>query len=142
MDFNPENKINRLCAEGMSAEAAGDPLLARNLFQKAWDESENDFEKFVAAHYLARQQNSVEEKLKWDLVSLRFALKTGEEYVRQWLPSLYLNIGKGYEQLEDIGSAKRAYHSASSFQQFLPDDGYGRMIRSGITHAMERTYDK
>jgi rifampin ADP-ribosylating transferase len=142
MDFNPENKINRLCAEGMSAEAAGDPLLARNLFQQAWKESENDFEKFTAAHYLARQQNSVEEKLKWDLISLSHAIKVGEENVRQWLPSLYLNIGKGYEELKDFGSAKAAYHSASSFQHFLPDDGYGRMIRSGIISAPKRTDDK
>ena len=61
MQFDTNNKVIQLCAEGMSKE--GDPEEALALFRKAWELASDDKEKFTAAHYLARQQPSVKEKL-------------------------------------------------------------------------------
>ncbi len=36
-----------------------------NLFQQAWNDATNDFEKFLAAHYIARHQKSVSDQLHW-----------------------------------------------------------------------------
>lgn len=51
MQFDPNNKINQLCAKGMEMEAK-QPDEAKTLFLQAWNEAANDFEKFTAAHML------------------------------------------------------------------------------------------
>jgi rifampin ADP-ribosylating transferase len=98
----------------------------------------SDFERFTAAHYVARHQKSDFNKLLWNLKSLQHALNIEEEGIKATLPSLYLNIGKCFEDLGDRDQAKANYQSALSFTGFLPNDGYGNMIRSGIDRGLER----
>ncbi len=66
MQFDPNNNVVKLCAEGMSLEGQGKKEDAKNLFHQAWNGAVNNFEKFTAAHYVARHQETVEDKLKWD----------------------------------------------------------------------------
>lgn len=136
MLFDPANNIVRLCARGMDLE--GNPEAAYPLFLQAWREASDDMERFVAAHYMARQQKSVAEKLKWDERALHYALKEGGEHMRAGLPSLYLNIARCHEDLEAYADAGKYYKLAWSAADDLPDDGYGRMIRSGIRNGMKR----
>jgi len=77
MLFDANNKIVQLCARGMELEAT-QPDIAKNLFMQAWDASTNDFEKFTAAHYVARHQTSIKDKLYWDKIALEFALKVDD----------------------------------------------------------------
>lgn len=138
MDFSQSNRVIQLCAEGMEAEGKGELIEASNLFNKAWTIAATDFEKFTAAHYVARRQKTISDKLKWDETALDYALKIDDETVKGALPSLYLNIGKCYEDLDDFENAKSNYETASSFQDFLPDDGYGNMVRAGISNGLIR----
>lgn len=138
MQMDPNNKIVKICAEGMAAEGKGENETAFTLFKQAWTEAGDDFEKFIAAHYVARHQTSVEDKLKWDETCLQLAKKLNDESVKTFYPSLYLNIGKCYEDLNEIENARTNYQLASSFAHYLPDDGYGKMIRSGIEAGIER----
>ncbi len=138
MNFDPENPVILLCAEGMNLEGQGDPETAANLFLKAWTESTSDFEKFTSAHYVARHQKTIPGKLKWDQTALDFALKINDETMKVYYPSLYLNIAKCYEDLADFDSAKEFYQAARSYLNFLPDDGYGKMIKSGVDQGFER----
>ncbi|GAB3932903.1 rRNA adenine methyltransferase [Larkinella terrae] len=140
MPFDTNNKIVQLCAQGMNYE--GEPEKARPFFQQAWAEATTHFEKFVAAHYVARQQPSVNDKLKWDETALQFALLDNQEDIRAAYPSLYLNSGKGYEDLRDFDRARKHYQLAQSFVGYLPNDGYGEMIRSGIRNGLERVKDE
>ena len=109
MQFDPDNKVIQLCAEGMALEGEGKPDKAGRLFLKAWNEATNDFEKFTAAHYVARHQPNVASKLKWDETALAFALKIDEAAIKSTYPSLFLNIAKCYEDLNDINNAKKYY---------------------------------
>jgi rifampin ADP-ribosylating transferase len=138
MQFDPNNKIVKLCAQGMSLEGEGKPEEAGKMFQQAWNESSNDFEKFTSAHYVARHQESVSDKLKWDSIALNFALKINDDTVKGTYPSLYLNIGKCYEDLKEMDNARKNYQLALSFSDYLPNDGYGKMIKSGIMNGIER----
>lgn len=140
MQFDPNNKIVQLCAQGMDYD--GEPEKARQFFQRAWREATTNFEKFIAAHYVARQQSSVADKLKWDKTSLRLALQENDESIRDAYPSLYLNVGKCYEGLQDFDQARKNYQLAQSFADHLPSDGYGRMIRSGIRNGLERVKER
>ena len=54
--FNPNNKLIQLLLQGMGMEDSGKPEEASLLFLKAWSEATDDFEKFIAAYYVARHQ--------------------------------------------------------------------------------------
>ena len=136
--YDPNNKIVKRCAKGMELEGQGRNEEALKQFEQAWEEASNDFEKFTAAHYVARHQESIQEKLKWDQKALQLALKINNETVRGAYPSLYLNIAKGYEDLNDFDNAKKNYELALSFAPHLSDDGYGNLIKRGIVNGLER----
>ena len=136
--FDPENKIVKLCADGMLAEGQGKIEVAKVIFELAWHEALTVFEKFTAAHFVARQQENITEKLKWDKIALDMAHKVSDVRIKSSYPSLYLNIGKCYEDLNNPIEARAYYLKAFSFIQFLSDDGYGKMIRSGILAGIER----
>ncbi len=138
MQFDTENKIVKLCVQGMEFEGQGDNKEALKLFQKAWNESTSNFEKFTSAHYVARHQNSVSDKLKWDEKALQFALKIKDDSFVGVFPSLYLNVAKGYEDLKDFKSAKMNYELALSFTPHLLNDGYGNLIKNGIKSGLDR----
>src|SRR6266481_2571877 len=116
MEFNPHNNVIKLCLQGMAMEEKGNPEEASRLFLQAWNEATNDFEKFTAAHFVARHQKNVSGKLKWLETALAFALKINDNAVNGALPSLYSNIGKCYEDLNDTENAKKNYELAKSFK--------------------------
>jgi tetratricopeptide (TPR) repeat protein len=138
MQFDPDNPIVRLCAEGMELELRQQFAEAARLFAKAWESATNDLEKFIAAHYVARHQESVRDKLKWDETALAFALQIRDSGMQANYPSLYLNIAKCYEDLHDISNARNNYQLALSYCRYLPDNGYGQIILTGIRNGIER----
>jgi tetratricopeptide (TPR) repeat protein len=133
-----DNKTVQLCTQGMMQEAEGGNNESASLFQQAWDAASTDFEKFVAAHYLAKQQKTVADKLQWDETALEMALATNDDDIKGAYASLYLNIGKCHEDLQNLDKAAENYDKALSHVGFLEDDGYGRMIKAGIVNGIER----
>ncbi|HXB40031.1 MAG TPA: NAD(+)--rifampin ADP-ribosyltransferase [Bacteroidia bacterium] len=123
MEFNPNNHVIKLCVQGMDMEGKGKPEEASRLFLQAWNEATNDFEKFIAAHFVARHQKDVRDKLKWLETALQFALKINNEAVTGAFPSLYSNIAKCYEDLNDPDKAKKNHELAISFKNKLSDKG-------------------
>jgi tetratricopeptide (TPR) repeat protein len=123
MEFNASNNIIKLSIQGMEMEGKGEPEEAKRLFLQAWDESTNDFEKFIAAYYVAQHQNNVRDKLKWLETSLECALAANDESVKAALPFLYSKIAKFYEELSDRDSAEENYQLASSFASHPSDLG-------------------
>jgi len=123
MEFNPNNNVIKLCIQGMEMEGNDKQEEASRLFLQAWNEARNDFEKFLAAHYVARHQKNVPDKLKWLETALQFALKINNDAVKAAFPSLYLNIAKCYEDLSDLDKAKKNYELANSFSDKPSDKG-------------------
>lgn len=123
MEFNPNNPIVQLCLQGMALEEKGEIEEAGKIFLRAWNEATNEFEKFLSAYYIARIQNNVSEKLKWTETALQLALKTNNESVKGAFPSLYTNLAKCYEQLNDADNAKKNYELAASYKSNPSDKG-------------------
>ena len=121
--FDPNNKIIQLLLQGMGMEDSGKSEEASLLFSKAWSEAIDDFEKFIAAYYVARHQKNVSDKLKWFETSLQFALKVNDEAVKSAFPSLYLNIVKCYEALSDPDKAKKHVELSHSYKGAPSDPG-------------------
>lgn len=123
MEFSPFNNVVKLCLQGMDMEEKGKPEEALKLFQQGWNEATNDFEKFLASHYIARQQKTVFDKLSWLETTLRFALKVNDESVKSAFPSLYLNIAKCYEESNNHAEAKDYADLANSLRYHPTDRG-------------------
>jgi rifampin ADP-ribosylating transferase len=138
VQYDPNNKIVKLCAEGMALEGEGRCDEALQIFMQAWEQSSSDFERFTSAHYVARHQPTIEKKLEWDKRALELALKIDDANMSAALPSLYLNIAKCYEDLQELEEAEKNYETALSFCAVQPEDGYGKMIRGGIVNGLER----
>jgi len=107
----------------MDMEGKGKPEEAGGLFLQAWSEATNDFEKFTAAYYVARHQKNVSGKLEWLKTALQFALKINDDTIKTAFPSVYSNIAKCYEDLNDPDNAKKNYQLALSFTEKPFDRG-------------------
>lgn len=123
MEFSPFNNIVKLCIQGMEKEEQGKSEEASQLFLQSWDEASNDFEKFLAAHYVARHQKTVSDKLNWLETTLEFALKVNDNTVQSAFPSLYSNIAKCYKDLNNADKAKENFDLAMSYKYNLSDKG-------------------
>jgi hypothetical protein len=123
MDFNPSNKVIKLCLQGMAMEEQGKPDEASRLFLQAWNEATNDFEKYIAAYYVARYQETVSDKLKWLETALQFAVNINDDAVVSAFPNLYSNIAQCFEDLGDVYNAEKNRDLADSFTGNPTDNG-------------------
>lgn len=123
MEFDPRNNIIQLCVQGIGMEDKGNSEEASRLFLQAWNDATNDFEKFLAGHYVARHQDNASDKLKWHKTALQSALRINDDTVKSAFPSLYSNIAKCYEELNDPDGAKKNYELARSFSDKPSDNG-------------------
>jgi len=108
------NPIIQLCIQGSQAEFEHRRDDAHALYQQAWELHADDYEACIAAHYLARFQETPEEILLWNQIALEHANEVGDERVNDFYPSLYLNLAHSYEILENQTEAQRFYNLAAA----------------------------
>ncbi len=101
------------CIKGTRAEFEGRNEDARKLFVQAWKAARDDYEACIAAHYIARYQDSPQETLRWNQEALSRADLVGDERVRDFYPSLYVNMGHSHEMLGNIAESKKYYKLAA-----------------------------
>jgi hypothetical protein len=123
MEFGPHNKIVQLCLKGMEQEQKEKPAEAMAIFLQAWKDSTDDFEKFLAAWFVSRQQHVVSERLTWLQRSLDFALKINDASAHSALPALYSNMASCYDSMGD--------HLNSEKFRSLSDENKDKVIDEG-----------
>lgn len=109
-----ESLVVQLCTAGTQAEFQGRIDDASQLYIQAWQAVSNDYEACIAAHYVARFQKTLAETLRWNLTALHHAKAAGDERVKDFYPSLYLNIGRSYELLGNETEAQKYYALAAA----------------------------
>jgi len=107
------NLVIQLCLAGTRAEFERQNEKAHALYQQAWEAQTDDYEACLAAHYLARFQASPEEVLRWNQVALTHAELVKDERVKDFYPSLYLNLGHAHELLGNQAESQRYYALAA-----------------------------
>jgi hypothetical protein len=138
VEVDPDNPVVKLCSRGMQAECEGRDDVARRLFERAWAERSGDYDTCIAAHYLARHQDSPHDILRWNQTALDHADAVGDERVGGFYPSLYLNLGHAHEQLGDRDQAARYYQLAAERARQLPEGSYAEMVRDAIARGQQR----
>jgi rifampin ADP-ribosylating transferase len=123
MEFDPNSKVIQLCLHGMALEAESQPEQAAKVFLQAWNEAQNDFEKYLTAYYVARHQVTVPDQLKWLETALRLAVEINDDSVKAALGPLYRSVAKCYEELNDPESAGRNNALANAISEVPSDKG-------------------
>ena len=123
MEFDPTNPIVKHCLQGMTMEDKGNAEEASKLFLQAWHEATDDFEKFLAAHFVARHQQMPADKLHWLETALQYALTKNSTATQSALPTLYTSIAKCYEDFGDPANATRHNALANSWKDRWDDKG-------------------
>ncbi len=107
MEFNPANPIVKLCVLGTAQEEQGNADAASSLFRQAWQEATHDFEKYIAAYFIARHEKELRQRLQWFETALEFGLKVNNDSVNGALPALYRYIADCYTGLGDEDKAQK-----------------------------------
>ena len=137
MAFDPENPVVQLLGKAAAREGA-DPDGAAAAYRRAWEIATDDYERCMAAHYVAREQASAEERLRWNAVALDAALLVGDGRVDGFLASLYLNLGRSHEDLGQAAGAVAAYAAAREALRDLPAGPYRSSIEDALARAARR----
>jgi hypothetical protein len=111
--MNTNNPVTQLCMAGTRAEFEHRIDDARVLYRQAWDARTDDYEACIAAHYVARFQDTVEESLRWNQIALDCANAVNDERVKDFYPSLYLALGRSYEAAGNQAEAQMYYELAA-----------------------------
>ena len=111
MDIN--NPVIKLCQQGAEDEYRNNKEDACKNYHQAWDIAQSDYEFCIAAHYVARCQQSVQEELDWNLAALEYAHRCDTAMVTPFWGSLFVNIGHSYEKLGFMKKAEIYYHLAA-----------------------------
>jgi len=120
--MDSHNPVIKFCIAGTQAEFDGRMQVSCELYQQAWEASRDDYEACIAAHYLARCQESPEDIFYWNQIALKRAQAVNDERITDFYPSLYLNMGRSYELIGENAEAEKYYSLAADL---------------GMTHQLE-----
>lgn len=123
MEFSPHNRVVVLCVQGMDAEGKDKPEEAGKFFLQAWNEATDEFEQFLAAHFVARHQHNVSDKMQWLQRALQLGLNIHDDTVKPAFSSLYLSMAKCSEDLGDLDNARKYHKLAVTFTDKPADNG-------------------
>jgi hypothetical protein len=136
MEIDPTNPVVALCAAGMATEGNGDA--ARHLFEQAWDARRDDYDASIAAHFLARQQASVGERLHWNMLAAEHAELVADGRARGFKASLYLNLGDAFLAAGQPDEARAAVDKAAAGLADISESGYRSFVERGIAGLRAR----
>ena len=132
----------------VGAAQTGDRRSGRAELLACWARTTADDHAYrcVLAHYLADVQDSLDDEVAWDRAALDefrhlgggALVAVGIPDVAGLAPSLYLNLGDGYLRQGRVGEAAEQLREGQAVVGALPDDGYGRMIRDGLSRLAAR----
>ncbi len=142
MNLDPNNPVVRHCVSGLACESEHRFEDALALYMRAWNESRDDFERCIAAHYVARHQKTVTDALAWNLEALSRAKAVEHSRVREFYPSLYLNIGRSYEEAGDQTRARESYLQAAATLNVVPPGPHRDLVTGGVERGLERLGEK
>ncbi len=121
VEFDPRNKSVKSCLQGMALEDDGKMDDASTIFNNVFDTASNDFERYLASYYIARNKVNIEEKLIWFKKALELATHIDDVATTSALSKIYSEISNCYRELSNEDDAKK-YLELSNKSQIDPID--------------------
>ena len=139
---------------GMALSHSGERDAARRVFEAVWEdiggEDGEPLHRCAIAHAMADVQDDPADELTWDLRALAAADLISDARASEagmtasaaaLYPSLHLNLGECYRKLGQPEPARVHLRRGLAATSALPDDGYGRMVRTGLERLSDRLGD-
>lgn len=136
---------------GMALSHGGERAAAHGVFSAVWEdiggEAGEPFHRCALAHAMDDVQDDPPDELMWDLRAIeaadlitdRRATEAGmTTTVAGLYPSLHLNLGECYRKLGQLDLAREHLRRGLASTTALTDDGYGRLVRSGLDRLSDR----
>lgn len=101
----------RLCVQGTQAECARKLDEARALYARAWEAARDDYERSMAAHYVAHLTTDPVETHRWNLAALDHARR--DSRAAPFLGSLLVCLGDSHEKRGETEAAEACYGEAA-----------------------------
>ena len=136
MNIDPNNPVVALCAAGMAIE--GDADAARKLFDQAWAARTDDYDASIAAHFVARHQQTEADRLHWNRIAVEHAERVDDGRAKSLMASLYLNLADSLRATGDVAGAAQTVARARTHLVDLPQDGYRSFVELGIDRLEAR----
>jgi hypothetical protein len=142
----PDGTMSEIVA-AVELGRAGARAEARRRLTDLWERvgPEGDpLHRVTLAHFLADLQDDVRAELHWDERALAAAGDLTDERAQQYdaalrvrgmLPSLHLGVADCLRRLGDAAGARQHLAQAEASVGELADDGYGRLVRTGLEHV-------
>lgn len=130
--------VRYLLERGRVFNSSGKPDQARPLFLQAWELAQainEDFYAVDAAHMLAIVSPS-EEQMEWNLKALALAESSNQPRAKNWLGSLYNNIGWTYHDLKQYDDALAVFEKALKYRQEQGDPANIRIAKWCIARTL------
>ncbi len=126
--------------QGHQLRDAGDTDGAYAAFLDVWEDAnrrKDHYRATMSAHMLGVIETGWEEKLRWHIEALEHADRSGDERVREFYPSLYVNLGYVHGNLGQMDQALDYYERARAHEPVLSDDEYGSLVRHAIARGLD-----
>lgn len=118
----------------------------KQLLMVCWEKADDHSQRCVLAHYLADLETDLDREIAWDERALVEYGHVGDGDLAHlgissalgMKPSLHLNLGDGYLRRGDKALAREQLAAGLESAHALKPDGYGSMIRKGLTALEQR----
>jgi tetratricopeptide (TPR) repeat protein len=131
-------RIRCLLERGRVLNSSGSPDRARPLFVEAWEQAQQAGEDSLAvdaAHMVAIVEEG-QAALDWNLKALHLAETSSQERAREWLGSLYNNIGWTYHDMGQYEVALDTFQKALRQRETEGDASSIRIARWCVARAL------
>ncbi|WP_223881025.1 hypothetical protein [Nesterenkonia ebinurensis] len=134
--------------EAIGVALSGEKGQGHKLLLESWraTASSNHAQRCVLAHYLADTEEELAKEVAWDEAALGeyrhleedSLASIGVTSARGFEPSLRLNLADGYHRLDKLEAAREQLAAGQACAAVLGNDGYGNMIRTGLSNLAQR----
>jgi len=131
-------RVRHLLERGRVLNSSGSPDEARPLFVEAWERAQRAGEDALAvdaAHMVAIVEKG-QAALDWNLRALHLAETSSQPRARQWLGSLYNNIGWTYHDMGQYDVALDIFQKALRQRETDGDAGTIRIARWCVARTL------
>ncbi|CAM01190.1 ClpX C4-type zinc finger protein [Saccharopolyspora erythraea NRRL 2338] len=134
-----DDPIMATIAQVQQAALQGRREQAASAYERLWSQVEHGrpLHRVSVAHYMADLQDGPAEELRWDERALEAAAEVTPQHadaspVAPLRASLHVNAARALHELGRGEDARRQLEAARQTERMLPEDGYGRLVRSRI----------
>lgn len=132
-------RVRYILERGRVYNSSKNPSQARPLFLQAWDlaqQAGEDYYAVDAAHMIAIVESSPDQQIEWNLKAIAYAEQSQQSRARNWLGSLYNNMGWTYHDMKEYDRALDMFQKALAFREQDGKPGPIRIARWSVARVL------